>query len=93
MANKERDAIIEDLYAICQKFLDTDDLVNAFKLAGIIMRAEQGTSLEILNKRLAACGITVPLEVYVEQKEGEVDIITDEGETTVKLEEENGEAG
>ncbi len=76
--SKERDAIIKALYTRCQTCLDNEDFAGAFKMAGLIMRAEQGTSLEIINRRLMTGGITAPFGIYVEQKEGEVDIISDE---------------
>jgi hypothetical protein len=90
--SREAQAVIDALYTRQQKELDVmgdsnEDICRAFKLASIIINAESGTPLEMLNKMLAKNGITEPLEVYVEQKEDEVDIVTDEGVTTVSIDE------
>ncbi len=88
--SKEAQAVIDALYTILQKELDIlgdsdEDICRAFKLASIVINAESGTPLEMLNGTLRENGVTVPLEVYVEQEEDEVDVVTDEGVKAIKI--------
>lgn len=83
-----QERVVEALYELCQIYLDREDISGGLRIGALIICVEQGTPLQVLNKRLEAGGITAPLEVYVGQKEGEVDIVTDEGVHSEKIEED-----
>ena len=76
-----RELMIEKAYTILQGYLDAEDFKKAFKLAGVIMTLEDGGDLQIMNAILAQKATGMQLDVYVEQEENEVDVISDEGVT------------